>query len=420
MTPAADYDRPDAPAGPAWTDEDRTVLGRVDAARAAGAALLRWWRRVHAAAAYAERVELIRTFNQPDVGFAFFDQADLPGGAVPVMGLVEDLLYDQPKHAPPGAVRDEFREFVLHYFMRVSAFERPEAYAEVDAPPPPRPFAGLSWCPTYEANKTGFGFSQHYYKLKGSGRVGKFPADERFRIVDLRRIGTEFEWVVLKVRIYDFNLTLRARGQESARVVVPLREESYLVVSPEFVFADDRPGPGLLGRYGLGYAFIPYPDTALLAYGPGQFRASFQLIHFRVLDSGQIHLDLVFAANRPEQVARVPFAPFDWGLRLTNLFSLGLAGPFLAPLRWAANRWPLRLGTFDPVGGFVSLANAATGGAAARDYCISWEQLERQFLVQHFMQHYQMALGSLLTWRQHADWRDRAALPDEVIRGEAT
>ena len=157
-----------------------------------------------------------------------------------------------------------------------------------------------------------------------------------------------------------------------------------------------------------------------LAFGPGQFRASFQLIHFRVLASGEIHLDLVFVVNRPEQVLRVAFAPFDWGLRLANLFTLGLAGPFLTPLRWAAGRWPLRLGTFDPVGGFVSLANLATGGAAARDYCISWEQLERQFLVQHFMQHYQMVTSSLLTWRQYADWLDRAALPGEVIRGEAT
>ncbi len=299
MTPAAaDYDRRDVPAGLAWTDDDRAVLDRVDAARADGAALLRWWRRTYAARAYRERFELVCTFNQPDQSFAFFDEAPTPRGSIPVMGTVEDLLYDQPKHAPPEQIRDELREFVLHYFMRVSAFERPEAYAAADGPPP-RAFPQLSWCPTYEANKLGFGFSQRYYQLKGSGRFGKLPSDQQSRVMDVRRIGTEFEWVVPKVRIYGFNVTLRTRGQESVRVVVPLREESDLVLSPEFVVADDRPGSGLLGRYGLGYAFIPGPDTSLLAYGRGQFRASLQLTHFRVLDSGQIHLDLRTRCSSP-------------------------------------------------------------------------------------------------------------------------
>jgi hypothetical protein len=78
------------------------------------------------------------------------------------------------------------------------------------------------------------------------------------------------------------------------------------------------------------------------------------------------------------------------------------------------------LGSVDPVRGFIGLANAVSGGAAARDYCISMEQLERQFLVQHFMQHYQMVTSSLLTWRQHASWLDRAALPQEIIEGVST
>jgi hypothetical protein len=260
-----------------------------------------------------------------------------------------------------------------------------------------------------------------YFKRKDSGRVGKFPPDQRSRIVDLRRIGTEFEWVVVKVRIHDFNLTYRPRGAESLQFVLPLREESYLVISPEFVANEDNPGPELLGRYGVGYAFVEDPvNPGPFAYGPGQFRASFQLIHFRILRSGEIHADLVFVANRPDRILQIDFAPLDWGLGLAEVLSLGLAGPLLAPLRRVASSWPLRLGTFDPVGAFVQLANLTTGGAAARDYCISHEQLERQFLVQHFVQHYQMVTGSLLTWRQYADWLDRAGLPEDVIRGVTT
>jgi len=48
------------------------------------------------------------------------------------------------------------------------------------------------------------------------------------------------------------------------------------------------------------------------------------------------------------------------------------------------------------------------------------EQLEKQFLVQHFMQHYPMVVGSLLTWRRQADWLDRAALPAALVEGVAT
>jgi hypothetical protein len=100
--------------------------------------------------------------------------------------------------------------------------------------------------------------------------------------------------------------------------------------------------------------------------------------------------------------------------------SLGMASRFLAPLRFAAGRWPLAVGSFDPVAVFVGLANLLSGGAATRDYCISMAQLDRVFLVQHFMQHYQVVTGSLLTWRQNPSWLDRAALPAEVVRGVRT
>src|SRR5262245_51368165 len=108
------------PASSDWTDEDRAVLSRVEGALADGVALLRWWRQTHSANAYAHRFELIQTFNQPEESFAFFDQAPLRHGPIPVMGLVEDMLYDQPKQAEPGKIRDELREFVLHYFLRIS------------------------------------------------------------------------------------------------------------------------------------------------------------------------------------------------------------------------------------------------------------------------------------------------------------
>jgi len=73
--------------------------------------------------------------------------------------------------------------------------------------------------------------------------------------------------------------------------------------------------------------------------------------------------------------------------------------------------------TFDPVLGYVNAANALSGNYAARNLCISLEQLEKNFLVQHFRQHYETVLGSLATWRRFPDWLDEKTLPAWVISG---
>jgi hypothetical protein len=418
MAPRDHNDR--AAPRPGDRDRDRAVLAAVDGTRADGAALLRWWRATHLSDGYARKFELIRTFNAPEGSFAFFDEAALPRRTVPVMGLVEDVLYDRPKTSAPGRVRDELREFVLHYFLRVSAFERPEAYAD-PVPRRPGPFEALSWCPRDEDTRAGFGYTQHFFKRRDTGEVGAFPEDRRERIVDLREVGRAYEWLVLKVRIHDFNLAVRPWGQNGVQVVVPLREESYLLVSPEFLVAEDDPEPGVLGRYGFGYAFIPDPvGEDAFAYGPGDFAVSFQLVHFRVLASGEVRLALVFVANRPDRILDVTVAPLDWGVRLADLFTFGFASRALGPARGLVGRLPPRFTGVDPVGGFVTLANLLTGGVAGRDYCVTREQLEKRFLVQHFMQHYQMVTGSLLTWRQHPSWLEPEALPDGLKQGEQT
>jgi hypothetical protein len=421
--PNAMVSQRDSPPGDSspLTSEDRVILAQVENALRDGLALLRWWRQTDAADAYVQRFPLIRNFNIPDESFAFFDQALIRGQPLRVMGTVEDMLYDQPKMAAPEKVRDQLREFVLHYFMRVSAFERPEAYAEAGHEVEPRFLPWLSWCPRYEASQAGFGFAQLYYKRRDTGEVGKFAPCERFRIVDVRDIGTRYEWIVVKIRIYDFNLTFSPRGQDALQFVLPLKQESYLVLSRDFVANEEEPTPEVLGRYGIGYAFIRNPiRTGPFAYGPGEFTVSFQLIHFRVLTNGRIQLSLVFVANRPEQILSVSFNPLSWGLLMAELTSLGLASRFLAPLRVAVDQLAGPQRGVDPVRGFVSLVNAISGGSAARDYCISMEHLERRLLVQHFMQHYQMVVGSLLTWRQHADWLDQASLPPGIVEGMST
>jgi hypothetical protein len=416
VSEAVTSDRIDRGSMRVLTDQDLAILARVEQSLSDGLALKRWCEQREATAGYAERFELVRTSNPSDTSYGFFDQAALGDRTLPVMGVVEDLLYDQPKQGPSERLRDEFREFVLHYFLRVSDYRLPEVYAGGARHASPHERSGLSWCPRAEASRIGFGYSQHYYKLRDSGLVGKFPADLEYTIVDLREIGERYEWVVVKVRIFDFNLTLRLPGQ--ARLLVPLNEETYLVLSRELISDEDAPARGVLGQYGFGYAFIKNPTAGPLAYGPGQFDAAVKLIDFRMLESGETRVRMTFVVNRPEQILNLSVAPVDWSFRLADAVSLGLASRLFSPARDALERLPLRLDGLDPLSAYISLANLLTGGRAADELCISREQLERGFLVQHFMQHYQMIVGSLLTWRQIPDWLDRAALPQWVVTGE--
>lgn len=404
----------------ALDERDRARLACVASSLADALSLKSWWERVDAAKSYAERFEFVRTFNEADSSYGFFDQAPLPDRTLPVMGVFQEMFYDRPKGAEAGFVREQLREFVLHYFMRVSDFRRPQAYVPSDPAAATWLPPGLSWCPEREDARSGFGYSQLYYKLAGSGRVGKFPEERRGAIVDLREIGPVYEWLVMQVRIFDFSLNFKPLGAAYPYLAVPLREETLLVVSREFIRYVDDPEPGLLGKYGFGYALLRDPTLAgVLAYGPGRFDAGFQLIDFKVLASGESRVCMTFVVNRPERILNLSFDPLGWGVQMADLMSLGLASRFFPPRPspgpGPAAAWPGP----DPIFAGITLANALTGGRAAQDLCVSREQLEKNMLLQHFLEHYTMIAGSLVTWRKVRDWLDRDALPDWVATGRS-
>src|SRR2546422_76216 len=406
------------------TDEDRALIERVEGARADGVALKRWWDRTFPDG-FAYKFDLERVFNRPADSFGFFDQVQLKRGLLPVMGNFQDMFYDQPR--TPTSLRQEaarwmraqIREFVLRYFMRVSAFRQPEVYVESGRPVLPGYLGRLSWCTQPDILRQGFGFKQHYYKLRASGQVGKFSEGDETAIVDLREIGPKYEWIVVKVRIFDFSLRFKPFGANGPQLSVPLTEDSYLVLSRDFILNEDNPSPECLGRYGLGYAFIKDPAEGLIGYGPGQFRAAMEIINFEVSKNGEIRVSMAFVADRPERIANVSLNPVDWSFRLADLFSLGMTSRLLGPVRNTLERIPTNTDSFDPVYGFVSLANTLTANQAEQQLCISKEQLEKGFLAQHFIQHYMTIVGSLLTWRQIPDWLDTAHLPEWVVMGRS-
>jgi hypothetical protein len=181
----------------------------------------------------------------------------------------------------------------------------------------------------------------------------------------------------------------------------------------------EDPEPGVLAQYGFGYAFVPYaPEPGMIAYGPGHFAAAIQTVDFTVLEDGEIRVRAAFVVNRPTKIANVDVAPLDWGFQLADLMTFNMASRFMAPMKAVADRLPMtRVNGVDPISAYIWMANALTGGIAEQRFGISKAVLEKRMLVQHFMQHYEMLINSLLVWRTVANWTDHDRLPDYCRQG---
>jgi hypothetical protein len=401
---------------------ENAVLNLVPEYLAKGQDLQRWWKEVERNGGPKDRFPLERSYNRAPRSFGFYGNAPVAGEMMPVMGNVQEMFYDQIRIPANVGLQSgqwmsqQMREFVLKYWMRISAFRQPEAYVESSQPIPPPALARLSWCPAPRASAVGFGFTQLFYKPFGFDQPRAFPSYDHAAIVDQRDVGRVYEWLLLKVRIFDFNFRTRLFGNNGPELVFALNEESHLVVHQDFINDREKPLPGVLGEYGIGYSFVKNPTPGPFGYGPGQFEAALELINFRVYETGYISVRMIFISNRPTRVTNVIVNPVDWGFRIADMFSLGLASRLLAPAKDIANRLPLQF-SIDPVLAYVNAANAISGDYASRNLCISLEQLEKNFLVQHFQQHYNTMIGSLETWRRFPNWLDEHSLPPWIISG---
>ncbi len=420
---------------------DALVLPEVPRYLARGLDLKRWWMELEQKGGPADkdRFQIVRSFNQPTRSLGFFGEATVDGKMVPVLGNVQEMFYDQMR-APVGLGRKsaetalaQIREFVMRYFLRITSFRQAEAYSDAADPIPPPAFARLSWCPRSAPSQAGFGFAQLFNKRVGSDVIQPFPSYEQQAIVDQRELGATYEWIVLRVRIFDFNFGFRPLGEHGPELTFGENEESYLVAHEEFINHRDYTGsvkpPAKLegigdygagdfvpiGDYGVGYAFIKNPVQSVFGYGPGEFDAAIQLINFRVYETGYISVRMVFIANRPQQVANLTIDPVNWGFRAADALSFGMASRLLSPAKYILDQFPFKVAV-DPVSAYIEAANLTSGGAAARTLCISKETLERYLLLVHFQQHYHTLLGTLSTWRQF-DWLDPQSLPPWVISG---
>ena len=410
---------------PVLDDHDRLVVDDVERAITDALQLKHWWEEKEASGTYANPFELVRTYNRAERVTGFFDTAALNGRDFPVMGLVQEMGFDKAKQAHPEMVRDELREFVLHYFMRVSSTHEPEAfiprnqYTKADVRSALQPF---SFCPEPRETEAGFGYTQLYYKLRESGYVGKFPVHLQPRIVDLRRMNDIYEWIALQVNILDFNLTYTPFADGLFSLVFPQKEETYIAISRDFISNEDNPSPDLLGRYSIGYALLkPAPRKTIFAYGPGYFTAGFQTIDFEIDQRGETRARMVFVSNRPTNVLNLDLNPVSWGFSLADLMTFGLTSRIFAPVKTALEQVSPQLRNFDPVTAYMTFINLVTGGLAKEQLCSSLETLEKNpMLLTHFMEHYYLISGALMTWRKVQNWLNLADVPENVREGTSS
>lgn len=372
---------------PGHLDSREADLARqAERSLAAGRELLGWWRAAGEEGPCEGRFELAADGGDSDRGYGFFAAASVDGGTVPVMGVVQEHLFDRARF-PPGCeggygdwLARQVRELVLRHFLRVAARHEPGDQAA--------PGQG----------RRGFGYRPLLGRRRGDA-VARLAAG-----VDLRQVGEVWEWVLAQVRIFDFKFTLGLPLAEP-HLVLPRLEESPIVIAPDFIVDETRPSPGVLGRYGLGYAFVPEPERrSALAYGPGRFDVALQTFRFDVLEPGEIRVRMVFVVNRPRRLVEMGVNPLDWGLRLADRLAPGLTSRLLGPLRGTLEELAEPGSGIDPVLGALTLAGLPV------------ERIERTFLTRHFLQHSQALAAMLRTWRAVPDWTDPPALPDWIDR----
>jgi hypothetical protein len=401
------------------TDQDAVILSTVDASIAKARELRAWWEQKSPTGSFEDRFEIARTYNRPDLGVGFFDTVNMSSGPLRVMGVDQKMHFTWPVPDIPK-LQESLREYILHYFLRSTSYAAPSAYYEAgmrsDTPPFLRPF---SWCPDDSYKYEGFGYSQIYFGSPG-GKRGRFSADDQYRIVDLRTLGPEYDWIVVNVKILDFNLSVQPLGPQAPKLDVPLKESTLVILTPDFIINREHPSPGVLGEYGLGYALLAPsdPGKALVASGPGQFEAGFQTIHFQLLEDGTTCARLTFIFNRPDKILNFNFDPVRWGFQVADLMSFGFASRLFAPLQSALEALPLQLRGFDPITTFIRVADVLTNGYSSQ-LCISLEHLEKYMLLVHYMQHYSMIVSALLTFGQTKDWTDQKAVPAWAAAGIA-
>lgn len=438
----------------AFLDElDHARLARVDRSLARAHALKTWWE-----GRFAKWINeydgnklaaIVTTETHPhcfplaraipvggntEANYGFFDRAPIDGELKPVMGLVQQTLFDQPKahfvkKAPSREQalkdwRDGLRAFVLHHLIRLTGLYEIAPYVDPRARPIEPWLRPISWCQSGEDRRSGFSFSQVYYKRTKTGRVGKFRDADRARL-DTSTLGATYEWIVVGIKIHDLHL----RHPAFDRLSFPISDEVFAIMSPELVVDEPAAGRRPSGIFGFGYASLedPPPQGTGLVWQRPAF--GFQLNLFVVQDDGRILARVTTLTDKLTWLLGVN--PWEFARRLDDQFSFGVFGQALnagaglidrvmpglvaetmGPIRQLMNGAPS--GVIQPFSAFLRMIDSVPYDFGAKQLCMSEDEVVRSLLSDLVRSQHSTIVGSRGLWRAVPNWADERALPDWV------
>lgn len=332
-----------------------------------------------------------------NVDYGFFDEAQLGGRTVPVMGCVIQRFFDSPalpidRHTEYGALTldawiQSLEGYIIHHYLQNSSRRiGTRRRIEPQQPKLDRYLQALSWYPDPDAPKVGEGFVYHqlYYNRERDGSVGKFPEVDATKtsLMTLTPQGP-YRWITARL---DVNLHSRKLNQFRLGPFAPSpSSHDYLrILHRGFVCQEKHWDRGHPIRFGLGYAFLNARDEHLSS------PIGFIRYDFMINPRGQVISQL------RELSVRRPMPPWEGPSLLRRV---GAASKTIFPY---ASRLP---NPWRLVPNPTTLAHMVTGGRSQQLLGISQDQYDR-FLLYHVAVEFAESLNIInFVWRSKNDWR---------------
>ncbi|MGH9718679.1 MAG: hypothetical protein ACRD8O_00570, partial [Bryobacteraceae bacterium] len=238
-------------------------------------------------------LNLKKKFRVPNKAQGFFGALEISGKSTSVMGCIQDV--DFGRLEGPGALK-KIEDFVCGQFLPRANWKYPDGYPG------------------------GFTIEQSLHKLTGGG-YARFAGTDASGCIDWRRLGKDFDWVLLTVGIHDFVMDF---GPYRKR----FKEAACVSPCPQFLHIVERPAPGIAHEVSIGYPFVAFaPIPNVFGFGPGKFGAAVKLFSFLLTDDNRLRVRMYFAAA-PRCAKVFDFSPgfpdpIYGGARLLRRLSFG-------------------------------------------------------------------------------------------------
>jgi len=240
---------------------------------------------------------IYRAPKLPNRPYGYFGSATLNGKPTSVMGARQENDFGKiPGNGDAAAL---LLDFVFGQFLQRAHWTYPD-----------------NW-------QGGFEIEQSLYRKTGGG-YGKFENAECNDVVDWRRLGREFDWVLLTVRIHDFVMKF-------GPVWKHMKEAACVAPHAGFVHVVEKPKPGYELEVSVGYPFVEYaPIPNCYGFGPGKFGLACKTYTFLLTSERKVEVIMDFAAAprcwRVFDFGKFP-DPVYGGAKLLSRLTLGAYDP---------------------------------------------------------------------------------------------